>query len=126
MDPLLLCELQAKAFWLALGVGLSLLGLTWQLFRRVRYLRALLELERRESSSKQRSLTESMLARLNAMQKTLLQSFLQDPTPTLSDLVESTERKFSARASRPPSAPDRTPPDDSTTINLTTKDFIPR
>lgn len=125
MDPLQLCALQAKAFWLALGVGLSLLGLTWRLFRRVRYLRALLDLERASASNRQKSLIESMLARLNAMQKTLLQSFLQEPTPTLSDLVESTERRFSARASRPPSAPERTPPDEST-VELTTKDFTQR
>ena len=103
MDPLSLCLWQARAFWLLAGAGFGLLTVTWALFRRVKYLRAALvrvQLERTRSEKEHRM---QLFARLNTMQRDLLESFLREPTPTLNDLVEHTERAWRARQSVPPS-----------------------
>jgi hypothetical protein len=117
MDPLALCAFQAKAFWLLLGVGFSLLTLTWRLFQRKRYLVALLERERRTSAQKYAELLSNSSRQFAELQRSLLESFLREPTPTLRDLVERTEREWQARASGMPS---------DETIQLTTRDLIRR
>jgi hypothetical protein len=66
-------------------------------------------------------------ATCNAQQKSLLESFLRAPTPTLHDLVASTEREFRAKESQKRSArPTDWESDDERTIQTTTRDFIPR
>jgi len=120
MDPSTLCQLIAQAFWLVLGGGLSLLGITWQLFRTRRYLREALAREQQRHIAIERGLLNSNFAKLNGLQRSLLESFLREPTPSLSDLVERTEREWRAKASVPPS--EATDP----TIELRTGDIIPR
>ncbi len=120
MDRQQICSVLAQAFWLLLGAGLSLLGVTWQLFRTKRYLREALAREMRSNSSQQRALINECYRVSNEMQRSLLETFLREPTPTLRDLVESTERRFRARASEPPSG------ESESTIQLTTRDFTQR
>lgn len=110
-------QILAQAFWLVFGALCSSLMLTWQLFRRARYLRALLARERGESTRRESALIANSYRERNELQRNLLESFLREPVPTLSDLVERTERAFQARASRPPSeASDET-------IELQTRDL---
>lgn len=120
MDPLALCQLIAQAFWLVLGAGLSLLGITWRLFRTTRYLKEALARDQRSSFERERRTTAEVFRQCNSMQRSLLESFLRAPTPTLRDLVESTEREYRARASAPPSG------ENDTTMELRTSDFTPR
>jgi hypothetical protein len=113
------CQLIAAVFWLVLGAGLSSLGVTWQLFRTKRYLSAALVREQRSSTERERRLIAETFRQCNSMQRSLLESFLREPAPTLRDLVERTEREFQARASEKSF-------DQSDTIQVKTTDFIPR
>lgn len=117
MEPLTLCAFQARAFWLLLGVGFSLLTLTLKLFQRKRYLVVLLERERRMSAQKYAALLSNSSKQFAELQRELLESFLREPTPTLRDLVERTDQEWRARASETPS---------DETIQLTTRDLIRR
>lgn len=117
MDPLTLCVYQARAFWLLLGLGCSLALLTVQLFRRKNYLSALLERERLSSAQKLNAQVNSSSKRYSELQRSLLESFLLEPTPTLNDLVGRIEREFQARASEESS---------DETIQLTTRDLMRR
>lgn len=121
MQPTQWCEWQSQAFWFVLGGGCSSLSVIWQLFRRVRYLRGLLERERAASMRRENELIARTYKERNELQRNLLESFLREPVPTLSELVERTERAFQARASRPPYAAS-----DDETMELSTKDLIPR
>ena len=67
----------------ALGLGLWWTQVTWQLYRRTRYLEEALRREQQRNIEQQ-----------NAMQKRLLKAFLQDPTPTLRQLVDDTETQY--------------------------------
>ncbi len=120
MDTLQLCSIIAQAFWLVLGAGLSSLGITWRLYRTTRFLREALGREQRSSIERERRRIAASYRTFNALQRSLLESFLREPTPTLRDLVERTEREFQARASEPPSE------DSNSTMELRTRDFIPR
>jgi hypothetical protein len=120
MDPSTLCQIVAQAFWLVLGAGLSSLGITWRLFRTTRYLKEALVREQRSSIERERRRIAESYRTFNALQRSLLESFLREPTPTLRDLVERTEREFQARASEPPSG------ESDSTMELRTRDFIPR
>jgi len=120
MDPLLVCRIIAQAFWLVLGVGLSLVGLTWQLWRRTRYLTAALDQELASSTAREKHLIAESLRIFNSTQRSLLEKFLREPTPTLRDLVESTDREFRARASAAQSE------ESDATMELSTRHFIPR
>lgn len=115
-----ICSVLAQVFWPVLGAGLSLAGVTWQLFRTKRYLSEALVREQRSSSERERRLIAECFRQSNSMQRSLLESFLREPVPTLRDLVERTEREFQARAYVPPSA------ESDSTIQLTTRDLIPR
>ena len=86
MNPL--CNSIAQAFWPLLGAGCSLLPITWQLYRRTKYLRAALALEQR-----------SNIERQNALVKTLAEAFSRGPDTSLEDLLESAERDFELRSS---------------------------
>jgi hypothetical protein len=120
MDQLQMCALFAQAFWALCGGGLSLLAVTWQLFRTKRYLAEALERERLSSTARERQLIASFSKTFNTRVQSLLESFLREPTPTLHDLVERTEREFRARAS------ERRSVESESTIQVMTRDFIPR
>lgn len=120
MDPLLVCRVIAQVFWLVLGVGLSLAGLTWQLWRMTRYLKEALAREQRSSTAREKKLIDECLRIANSRQQSLLEKFLREPTPTLRDLVEFTDREFRARASAAHSA------ESDETMELSTRHFIPR
>lgn len=115
-----LCSILAQVFWLVLGAGLSLAGVTWQLFRTKRYLAEALERERLSSTAREKLLIGNFSKTFHSRVQSLLESFLREPTPTLHDLVESTERKFRARAYEQRST------ESDSTIQLTTRDLIPR
>lgn len=115
-----ICSIIAQVFWPVLGAGLSLAGVTWQLFRMKRYLSEALERERLSSIAREKRLTTSFSKTFNSKVQSLLESFLREPTPTLKSLVESTEREFRARASAARSV------ESDSTIQLTTRDLIPR
>jgi hypothetical protein len=121
MDPQQICTVIAQAFWLLLGAGCSLLGVTWQLFRTRKYLREALERERLSSTAREKRLINEFCRTFNSRQQSLLESFLREPTPTLHDLVERTEREFRARASAPSSEGSG-----ESTIQIRTSDFTPR
>lgn len=127
LEQLALCREIAWALWVVSWVAFSALVSTWRLWLTSKYLREALGREMRSNSSAQRTLIAHLYSRSRLMQKELLESFLRAPTPTLHDLVESTERELRVRASRPPSAPARTPVPpprlDEPTIELTTRDF---
>lgn len=117
-----LCRAFAQVFLLVLGAGLSLAGLTWQLYRTNRYLKEALERERVSSSERERQLIRGFSRSFSTKVQSLLESFLRAPTPTLHELVASTEAEFRARASAGRST------ESDSTINLTTRelDFTPR
>jgi hypothetical protein len=92
-------ELAVRAFLLLVGLVFSLLGLAWKNWITTKYLREALARGERLHTEQQRSLIADCFSRCNQMQRDLLQTFLQEPTPTLRDLVERTDREFSARAS---------------------------
>ncbi len=102
-------ELAVRAFLLLFGVACSLLALTWRNSLTTKYLREALARGERLNTEQQRKLIADCFSRCNMMQKDLLQTFLREPTPTLRDLVERTDREFSAKASRPRSE-DSDPP----------------
>lgn len=122
------CKVAISAFWIAASVGCSALVAIWRLWLTTRYLREALGRELRSNSAAQRTLIAHLYSRSRLMQKELLESFLRAPTPTLHDLVESTERELRVRASRPPSVPSNRPLTgamDEETIQLNTGDFTP-
>lgn len=127
MDTLQLCNILGQAFLLVLGAGCSLLALTWRLWLTTRYLKEALAREVRSSSSAQRSTIGGSFRICNELQRSLLETFLRAPVPTLRDLVESTEREFQARESaRRSAAPTDWTGDDEGTQELMTRDFIQR
>ena len=85
LDPHLLSSV---AEWFASGAGFWSLTTIWRLYRRNRYLQEALRRERASS-----------LQKLNEMQRSLLEAFMREPTPTLEELVNRTEEQWSARAS---------------------------
>ena len=93
------CEAAVRGFLLLLGVVCSLLVLIWRRSLTTRYLAEALARELRENTAQQRRLIADCFSRCNTMQRDLLQTFLREPTPTLRDLVERTDREFSAKAS---------------------------
>lgn len=129
MAPLELCTLLSQAFLLVLGAGLSALGVTWRLYRTTRFLKEALARQQRSGFEQQQLTTKRSYARWNALQKSLLERFLREPVPTLSDLVERTEREFSARESTRPSTPPPAPRVQGSTehtIEVNESDFIRR
>lgn len=92
-------EAAVRAFLLLLGVVFSLLGLAWKNWVTTKYLREALVQGERLHSEQQRSLIADCFSRCNMMQRDLLQTFLREPVPTLRDLVERTDREFSAKVS---------------------------
>lgn len=116
------CRGALWALWVVSWVAFSALVSTWRLSLRTKYLREALAREMRSNSSEQKKLIGESYKRCEQMRKELLERFLRAPTPTLSDLVESTERELQVRASRPPSAP-LTPAVSENTIELNTADF---
>jgi hypothetical protein len=131
LQQLALCREIAWVLWGVSWVAFSALVSTWRLWLTSRYLREALGREMRSNSSGQRKLIGLLYSRSSQMQKQLLESFLRAPTPTLEDLVESTERELRVTASAKRSTPARTsvqpqPPPlirDDQTIELTTRDF---
>lgn len=124
LQQLALCREMAWVLWGVSWVAFSALLAIWRLSLTTTYLREALARERRSNSSEQRRLIGWLYTRSNQMQRELLESFLRAPTPSLSELVESTERELRVRASRPPSAPPLTTAvSDDATVELTTKDF---
>jgi hypothetical protein len=130
LEQLALCREIAWALWGVSWVAFSALVSTWRLWLTSRYLREALGREMRSNSSGQRKLIGLLYSRSNQMQRQLLESFLRAPTPTLADLVESTERELRVTASEKRSTPARTsvppPPPmivDEPTVELTTRDF---
>lgn len=121
-------NLLARIFWPVLWAGLSLLLLSWRLFRTNRYLREALERERLSNTDAQKKLIGNCFRACNSMQRSLLEAFLREPTPTLHDLVERTEREFQARASAPRSEAIRELrlTETEETRELETRDFILR
>ncbi len=115
------------ALWVVSSVACSLLLATWRLSLTRRYLFEALGREQRLRIAQMRSMANEHCRSYSELQRSLLQSFLQEPTPTLNDLVESREHEFRARASERPSAPPRplTGALDET-IELTTRDFTPQ
>jgi hypothetical protein len=74
--------------YVALLIGLWWVKLTFSLWRRTRYLQGLLFREQ-----------QKRIDELNAMQKQLLEHFLREPVPSLSELVDRTEEEWSLRSS---------------------------
>ncbi len=124
MYPLELCQEVSRALLIALGVvfgaGCSSLLLTWRLYRTTRYLKEALARELRSSIGKQRQLVISSSKLSSSITRNLLETFLREPVPSLSDLVERTEREFRLRASA------RRSEEDEQTEELRTSDFIRR
>jgi hypothetical protein len=77
-DPSLYDLLYAGAL-----AGLYWIKLTYQLWRRTRYLQEALHREQRKR-----------IDEANAIQKRLLESFLRGPKPTLRELVDDTETPY--------------------------------
>lgn len=118
-----------RIFWPVLLVGFSLLQLTLRLYRTNRFLKEALERERLSNTAAQKLLIGNCFRACNSMQRSLLEAFLREPTPSLQSLVERTEREFRARASEPPSAAMRElgwTDDKDETQELGTRDFILR
>lgn len=101
MDPIELCRLIAWASWAVLWGACSALAVTWRLFLTNRYLREALERQQRRHSAIEREQQSSNFAKLNALQRSLLESFLREPTPTLQDLAGSTDNEFRLTPSDP-------------------------
>lgn len=123
LQQLALCREMAWALWAVSWVAFSALVSTWRLFLTTRYMREALAREMRSTSLDKRKLIGWLYTRSNQMQRETMESFLRAPTPTLSELVESTERELRVRASRPPSPPLTTAVCADETVELTTKDF---
>ena len=118
LDP---CQALLSAFWIAVSVAFSSLVVTWRVLLTNKYLTEALEREARTCSEEKRRLIDWCFKRSNAMQKSLWESFLREPVPTLDNLVERTERAWSLKQSARRSAPPR----EESTIELTTRDIDP-
>lgn len=124
MDPLSLCRIISWVAWVVLWGACSLLVITWRLFLTNRYLREGLEREQQRHTAIERGLLSSSFRRCNELQKSLLESFLREPTPTLERLVADTEAQWRARQSVPPSPPRQDWKDDEdSTTELRTSDL---
>jgi hypothetical protein len=124
MDPLSLCRIISWVAWVVLWGACSLLVVTWRLFLTNRYLREGLEREQQRHTAIERALLNSSFKQCNGLQRSLLESFLREPTPTLHNLVESTEKEWRARRSTPPSPPRQDWTDDTDpTMDLRTSDL---
>lgn len=99
MDHPELCRVAALALLAACGAAFSALVGTWRAWLTTKYWRVAWERETRSCTDEKRKLIEFYLRRCNAMQKSLLQSFMQEPVPTLDSLVERTEEEWSLRQS---------------------------
>ena len=115
-DPQTLCTWALQAFWLVLGVACSLLITTWRLYLTKRYLSEGLARVQRSGSERLRIAIASFYHLSNERQKSLLESFLRAPVPTLNDLVQRTEDELRLRSSRQPYGEEET-------IELRTKDL---
>jgi hypothetical protein len=93
LDPHLL---ESAVGWFASGVGSWCLTTIWRLYRKNRYLS---EAVRRERASSWQKLTEMRREQNETLNRTL-ESFLREPTPTLSELVARTEQEWEVRASK--------------------------
>ncbi len=118
------------ALWSAWLVAFSLLIATWRLFLSRRYLHAALVRMQHSGFEKRRLQVRKHCEALNSMQRNLLQHFLTAPTPTLYNLVESTEAEWRARRSKlqseDPRAARTWSDDNLRTTELQTSDFIQR
>ncbi len=122
MDPLTLCMWQTRVLWLVLGVGWSLAVATLQLWRTRRYLKEALAREQRMRIGRERSMVNDFCRSYSELQRSLLKSFMQEPTPTLESLVARTEQRFQAKASARQSVPP--PVTEEDTVELRTTDLI--
>lgn len=124
LEQLAICREILWVLWGVSWVAFSALVNTWRLWLTSKYLREALGRETRSNSAAQRTLISWLYSRSGQMQRELLASFLRAPTPTLSDLVESTERELRVRASKQPLRPLTTAVCADETVELTTRDFI--
>jgi hypothetical protein len=104
MDPIELCRWIGWVSWVVLWGACSLLAVTWRLFLTNRYLREGLAREQQRHIATERAQLNSNFGRHNALQKSLLESFLREPTPTLQDLAGSTDSEYRLTPSDPRSA----------------------
>src|SRR5262245_12572094 len=130
MEQLTQCRDALWALLTVSSVAFSLLVAFWRACLTTRYVRELLDREIAQCSLEKRRLIDWHFKRCAALQKSLWESFLREPVPTLNDLVERTERDWqrrqSARSSTPPPAPPAAPKvrvSDDSTIELTDKDL---
>jgi hypothetical protein len=119
------CQAVLSALWIASSVAFFALVGIWRAWATTKYLREALGREMRSNSSEQRRLIGLLYSRSNQMQRELLTSFLRAPTPTLADLVSSTERELRVRESGLHSGPPMTAGSDERTSELRTQDFFP-
>lgn len=111
-----MCAWQSQVFWPLLGAACSLLGVTWRLYLTNRYCNELLVRLQRSSSERLRTAIANFYRLSNERQKSLLESFLRAPVPTLSDLVNRTEEEYKLRRSEKPYGEEET-------IELRTRDL---